>query len=384
MPSSAEGAILVVDDNEANRRLAQSVLEDDGYRVVVARGGNEALECFDAERIGCVLLDVRMPGVDGFGVCEALRQRPGGAELPIIFLTALRDVETFERALRAGGDDFLTKPIRPAELVIRVESALKLRELRSTLREQYEVLKHQRDDLLRLQLHKERLMAFVIHDLKNPVGAMDLQAQLLLRDATLSAAARKGAEHIRSAASRLSRMILNLLDISRGDEGKLVPKVTQVNLAALVQRVEDDLELVARACEVRLESTVEGATVEADEELLARTLVNVMENAIRHAPPKSPVRLEARRDDRGLEIRIADLGRGIPPEVRAQIFEPFVRIEQHGEFSSRAGHGLGLTFCRLAVEAHGGSIRIQDGNPGAVFVLRLPQGPAGQLPARAR
>src|SRR5262249_56334444 len=131
------------------------------------------------------------------------------------------DVDTFDEALRVGADDFLTKPVRPAELIARVGTALKLRQMRVELREHYELLKHQRDDLLRLQLQKERLSAFLVHDLKNPVNSMDLHAQLLLRDQGLSARSRDSAAQIRSEARQLVRMILNLLDISKADEGKL-------------------------------------------------------------------------------------------------------------------------------------------------------------------
>jgi two-component system sensor histidine kinase/response regulator len=137
---------------------------------------------------------------------------PGGAGTPVLFLTALRDVDTFDRALRAGGDDFLTKPVRPTELVVRVQSALKLRRMSEELREHYELLKRQRDDLLRLQLQKERLTAFVVHDLKNPVNSMDLHAQVLLREKGLPATARDSATQIRTEARQLTRMILNLLD----------------------------------------------------------------------------------------------------------------------------------------------------------------------------
>src|ERR1700693_2345690 len=176
MPPDAEqptAKVLVVDDNEANRSLARSTLEDEGYEVILAAGGADGVDAFQNERPDCVLLDVRMPDIDGFCVCERIRALPHGPETPILFLTALRDVDTFDRALRAGGDDFLTKPIRPTELVVRVQSALKLRRLSAELREHYELLKHQRDDLVRLQLQKERMMAFVVHDLKNPVNSMD-------------------------------------------------------------------------------------------------------------------------------------------------------------------------------------------------------------------
>lgn len=174
--SQVNSKILVIDDNSQNRALAQATLEDEGYVVLLASSGEEGMTAFEAERPDCVLLDVRMPGTDGFAVCSRIRALPEGADTPIIFLTALRDVDTFDRALRAGGDDYLTKPVRPTELVIRVQAALKFRRMSAELREHYELVRRQRDDLIRLQLQKERLTAFVVHDLKTPVNTMDLHA----------------------------------------------------------------------------------------------------------------------------------------------------------------------------------------------------------------
>jgi len=238
--------ILVVDDNEANRALAKSALEDEGYAVILRSGGAAGVEAFRTEHPDCVLLDVRMPDMDGFAVCEAIRALPSGPETPILFLTALRDVDTFDRSLGAGGDDFLTKPIRPAELIVRVQSALKLRRLRVELREHYELLKHQRDALMRLQLQKERLTAFVVHDLKNPVNAMDLHAQVLLRERGLPAQARESATEIRTAARQLNRMILNLLDLAKADEGLLAPQRSEVDLSGLVRDVFAELAIAAQ------------------------------------------------------------------------------------------------------------------------------------------
>jgi signal transduction histidine kinase len=371
-PDLTQTTVLVVDDNEANRSLARHALEDEGYRVVVAKSGQEGLALFAAEAPDCVLLDVRMPDLDGFAVCERIRALPGGADTPVVFLTALRDVDTFDHALRSGGDDFLTKPVRPTELLIRVQSALKLRKLSSELREHYDLLRHQRDSLLRVQLQKERLMAFVVHDLKNPVNAMDLHAQLLARDASLPETARDSAAQIRIAARRLGQMILNLLDISKADEGKLVAKKTPVKLEALATRVAAEIEIAARARGCRLEVTLHASHVDADEDLLERTLVNLMENAVRHAPKGSTVRLTSRREGPTVELHVADAGSGIPEAMRESLFDPFVQLGGDGQPPSRGGRGLGLAFCRLAVQAHGGRIWIEDANPGAVFVLALP------------
>jgi two-component system sensor histidine kinase/response regulator len=378
MSPSAENpsaTILVVDDNEANRALAKGTLEDEGYRVLLARGGAEGIAVVETEQPDCVLLDVRMPDMDGFTVCERIRALPRGGKTPILFLTALRDVDTFDRALRAGGDDFLTKPMRPTEIVVRVQSVLKLRRMDVELREQYALFKHQRDDLLRLQLQKERLTEFVVHDLKNPVNAMDLHAQRLLRDKELPAGARQSAMEIRSQARQLTRMIHDLLDLSKADEGQLSPKRSNVDLRALVEAVIAELGVNAESRKVRLRSAVETDRIYADEDLFRRTMTNLIENAIRYAPRETSVNVTARGDAEGTDLRVADAGAGIPVEMRERVFNPFVQIESGDRVAARGGRGLGLTFCKVAIEAHGGHIWIEDAAPGAVFCMRLPNGP---------
>ena len=157
MPQSKQPDILVVDDNAENRALAQATLEDEGYQVRLAQSGEEALRLIQERAPDCVLLDIRMPGMDGFTVCARIRSLPHGQLTPVIFLTALRDVDVFDRALRAGADDFLTKPIRPTELTVRVQTALKLGRMNAELREHYELVRKQRDDLMRLQLQKDQM-----------------------------------------------------------------------------------------------------------------------------------------------------------------------------------------------------------------------------------
>ncbi|WP_437605206.1 response regulator [Sorangium sp. So ce834] len=367
--------VLVVDDNEQNRALAQATLEDDGYEVVLAVTGEEGIQQFERHRPDCVLLDVRMPGMDGFAVCARIRALPGGESTPIVFLTALRDVDTFDSALRAGGDDFLTKPVRTSELLARVQAALRLRRLGAELREHVELVRQQRDALMRLQLQKEQLTAFVVHDLKNPVSSMDLHAQFLLRDRALPEPARDSARQIRDQARSLLRLIYNLLDISKSEEGRLAPERARVDLRALVHEAFAALDLRASSGSVALREAVEAPAVQADPDLLRRTLENLLENAILHAPAGSAVTVSAAKDGDAVEIRVADAGPGVPAEMRARVFDRFVQLGGGDEALHRAGRGLGLAFCKMAVEAHGGTIRIEDNAPGAIFCVRLPDDP---------
>jgi signal transduction histidine kinase len=370
--SQKQPTILVVDDNADNRALAQATLDDEGCRVVLAATGEDALTAFQAERPDCVLLDVRMPGMDGLEACSRIRALPGGADTPIVFLTALRDVDTFDRAIAAGGDDFLTKPVRPNELVARVQAAVKLRRMNAELREHYDLVRHQRDALMRLQLQKERLTAFVVHDLKNPVNSMDLHAQLLLRASELGDSSRESVKHIRTEARSLLRLVLNLLDISKSEEGLLEPKLTRVELEPLVGEVIEAFELRAKSSGVALRHVLEARTVVADPDLLRRIIENLLDNAIRHAPEGSGVALSSTHLDGAVEIHIADAGAGVPEAMREKIFERYVQVESREHPAERASRGLGLAFCKLAVEAHGGSIRVEDAHPGATFCVRLP------------
>ena len=364
--------ILVVDDNEQNRMLLEATLEGEGHESILASGGEEALRAFEEKLPDCVLLDVRMPGLDGFAVCERMRALPGGKDVPILFLTALRDIETFDRALLAGADDFLTKPIRPTELVVRVKSALKLRRLGVDLRDHYELIRRQRDDLTRLALQKDMLMAFVIHDLKNPIGSIDLFAQSLVRDRGLPQDARDTAADIRGATRQLMRLIHNLLDISKSEEGKLKPRRAPLDLRALLEDIRESFEVQARAAEVTLATAVAVPTLTADQDLIRRVIENLTDNAIRHAPRGSAVRLDAERVGEMTELRIVDQGAGIPVEMRDKIFDRFVQLDASAGPASRSGRGLGHTFCKLAVEAHGGRVWVEDAAPGTSICVSLP------------
>jgi len=362
------GTVLVVDDNAENRALAQATLDDEGIRVELASTGEEGLAAFARERPDCVLLDIRMPGLDGFATCERMRALPGGDRAAIVFVTAQREVGAFDRAHAAGGDDFITKPFRPAELVVRIQTAMRLRRMAAERGELSVELKRQRDELQRLQLHKEQLAAFLVHDLKNPVHIIELQAQRVLRNREADARSRDSALKIHDTTRSLMRMITDLLDIEKADAGQLAPSRCDVGVRELVDGAVEELQTTAASASVALTTQVDAGSTHVDRELLHRVLVNLVENAIRHSPDEGRVDITARDTPGGLELRVRDAGPGIPEALRARVFERFVTT---GEGSTRTNRGLGLAFCKIVVEAHGGNIWIEDASPGAVFCVRI-------------
>jgi len=358
--------ILVVDDDPKITQLLKRVLSLEGYSVQTASSGADGLDEARSQDPDLVILDVLMPGMDGIEVCTRVRAQPGGARIAILFLTAERDVATFDRALAAGGDDFVTKPFRPGELVARIHTAIRLRELTAVADSSVHELKQQRDVLHRVQLEKDQLTQFLVHDFKNPVNAIQLQAQRVLRSAS-DPRALDAAEKITVESRMLTRMITDLLDLGRADEGRLVPARASVIIPDLVAATLDELRPRATAANIELAPDVSVDAADLDRDLVHRVLANLVDNAIRHAPEHSKVTIAARPSAAGIELRVTDQGEGVPEELRPHVFDRYV-----SQSTSRTSRGLGLAFCRVAVEAHGGRIWIEDAEPGAVFAIELP------------
>jgi signal transduction histidine kinase len=380
-----QATVLVVDDNLQNREVAEGHLVGAGYLALQAASGEDALALLATSRPDLILLDVLMPGMDGFETCRRIRALPGGAGVPILFLTALGDLGTHKAALDSGADDFLTKPINRTELLIRVRSLLRIRELSDELQRNYDVIRDQRDALLAAQRQKEELTALIVHDLKNPLSSILSNVQFCVGQKGLGTEEREALRDVLRASQSMVRMVMNLLDVSRSEDGALVPRLAPFPLPALLdevcsemgRRVEDkDQKLVLRvAPEV-------GALV-ADRDLVRRILENLIDNAYKYGPRGADIGVEAVAvpADHGhsaagsagtVEIRVRDQGEGIPEPFRLKIFEKYARVDDKPAHEVRNSHGLGLVFCRRAVDVHGGRIWVEDNAPrGSCFHVRL-------------
>ena len=366
--------ILVVDDQLENRQALDTALTSTGYAVVQAETGEEAIARFENGDIDLVLLDVVMPGIGGFETCRRIRALRSGVETPIIFLTAMTDAGTHIKVKDLGAADFIGKPVNRTELLMRVRSLLWMRRLTEDLRQGHELIRSQHDALIRAQQRKEELINLVVHDLKNPIASILANAHFLVRESNLSEDARDASRDIHEAADSMQRMVLNLLDISRSEEGALIPKLSDVDVPSLVEEVMGVMNRQAndrqQKIDVSLSSDVKRNVVDRD--LLLRLLENLLDNALKYSPPGGTINLEATATNGYLDFCIRDQGPGIPGAYRERIFEKYVQLEETATSLARTSRGLGLVFCRLAAEAHGGRIWVEDNQPkGAAFRVRL-------------
>jgi len=372
-PPKHAPTVLVVDDNAANRQVAEGHLVAAGYAVQLAESGEQALAAFQKRPPDLVLLDILMPGWDGFETCKRLKALPEGREVPIVFLTALGDLTSHQKALENGADDFLIKPINRTELLIRVRSLLWVKRLKDELSNGYDLIRSQRDALLHAQRQKEELSALVVHDLKNPLTGILVNARFLITEPSIQGDPREALRDIVTSAEAMHRMVMNLLDISRSEDGTLVPKLGVVELGPLIEETCGTARRRMEERKLKLTLELSAQTVRADRDLLQRLLENLIDNGIKYTPTGGGIEVETRREADGqVLIRISDTGQGVPPAQRERIFEKYVRVEESGE-AARSSRGLGLAFCRLAVEAHGGRIWVEDHVPqGTSFCVRMP------------
>ncbi len=226
--------------------------------------------------------------------------------------------------------------------------------------------------LLELQQQKEAASALVVHDLKSPAFALMLAASLRLKAPDLRPADGRCWSRVLSSAEHIHRTALNLLEIAASRDGKLAPRPVAIDVSGLFAEVRELLlpQAEKRGQSIELCPRVPPGALRADPDLLRRVLQNLVDNALQYGPSHSTVRLEARASAEWVECAVGDEGPRIPPHLREHIFERYVRA---ADGANKTGHGLGLTFCQLAVEAHGGAIWIEDNEPrGNRFCFRLP------------
>ena len=415
MDQARQASILMVDDRRENLLALESMLTGPRHHLVTATSGREALRCLLDADFAVILLDVRMPEMDGFETAELIRKRQRSRHTPIIFLTAHRSDELqVQRAYALGAVDFLEKPVVSEILKSKVGVFVELFTRSEAMKRQAYLLweagqrEHERDlqearrrweaDQLQAQMEREKqhaqelresfeklqalehlrdeLTRMIVHDLRTPLTSLLSGMQSLDMLGDLNDAQQEFVGMAVAGGQALLRMINDLLDVSKMEDGSMKLEYEALRPAEVADVALKQMASLykEKGLKLRTEIPEDLPEIRADREKLERVLLNLLGNAVKFTPRRGTISLSVRPKSRGgtVEFAVRDTGEGIPREAFDRIFEKFGQVE-----SRKAGRamstGLGLTFCKMAVEQHGGRIWVESElGKGSTFYFTLP------------
>jgi signal transduction histidine kinase len=387
--------ILIVNDDPASLFALASLLarwaEDNGCTVLTARSGEEALRQVLHHEFAVILLDVNMPGMDGFETAEAIHSRPRSAAIPIIFITAyLADEMHRLKGYEKGAVDYLFTPVIPqmlqAKVGVFVAMARKTLELQShaealrnrthelsTLNARLEQEKRERETAVMQNKAKDEFLAMLGHELRNPLSAISSAATLIGLDGVSPENALRARQIIGRQCDHLSRIVDDLLDLGRVMSGKILLERKRFDLSALLTTCMETLSATGRTRDytVRLDSMP--AWVHADPTRAEQIIINLLDNAFKYTAPGGVIEVSVGHDGGAAVLEVRDNGVGIAPDLLPHVFDVFVQGESSLD-RAQGGMGIGLALVHQLVGLHDGSIAaFSDGTgQGSRFVLRLP------------
>lgn len=369
-PTQSRGDILVVDDTIANLKLLAGMLRSEGYSVRPVSSGAQALRAAARRRPDLILLDITMPEMDGYEVCLRLKQDESLACVPVIFISALSELDNKVKAFASGGVDYVTKPFQLDEIKARVETHLGLRRLQQQVEARNAELAATNVALNQMQERRDELLHLIVHDLRAPLSGMLLSLSMLQEDLAdcMDDDGRQDLQAVADGARVLSDMVTDLLDINRMEAGDLPLELERQSARTLLDRAVQGLGGLMHHRIFTTQFDGEHMLV-CDGNVVRRILTNLVDNALKYSKSSDPIKVRVGRLGSFVHFEVKDSGPGIPPEFVDIIFDRFGQVGGPNG-GQRASSGLGLAFCKLAVEAHGGCISV-DSTEGAGTVFRF-------------
>ncbi len=361
--------ILIVDDDRLNIRILGGILKTEGYVLADASSGEAAIKAYPEIRPDLVLLDVVMPGINGFDTCRALRAEHGEDCAPIIFITAKTASDDIVEGLSAGGLDYLPKPFQAREVLARIRTHLVNRQLV----EQQKSLVAQ---LSKANEAKNKFLGMAAHDLRNPLASIRGLAEFL-RDGVvgeLTADQVDLVNTIHSASQSMLVMVNELLDVATIESGELKIQVSEQNLSDLVEKSVflANIEAAKKKTLIEFESAATPVIAHLDPAKIQQVVDNLLSNAVKYSPPGSLVRAVLTCGDSAALLAVRDQGPGIPEGERDKLFKDFGQLSTKPTAGEKST-GLGLAICRKIVDAHRGTIAAENlPEGGCEFRVSLP------------
>jgi signal transduction histidine kinase len=366
---------LLVDDLDDNLLSLEALLRRDNLVLLKARSGEEALELLLVHDVALGLLDVQMPGMDGFELAELMRGNERTRNVPIIFLTAsTTDNQRKFRGYEAGAVDFIQKPIEWDILRSKANVFFDLYRQKQQIADQRDRLEAYAETLTRSDRYKDQFLAILAHELRNPLTPLRMGLDVLRGHPSP-----ERVEQIHGVMDRqlvhLVRLVDDLLDVSRVSQGKITLQRQKVTVADIVHAaLEASHPLIDGGRHaLRVDVSPQPMWLEGDKTRLVQVVGNLVNNAAKYTPTGGQLGVEAFREGDEVVIVVSDNGMGIPASMQANIFELFTQVGEHLT-RSQGGLGIGLALVRQLVGMHRGSIAVSSGGEGqgSRFTVRLP------------
>lgn len=359
--------VLIVDDIPVNIHLLGHILESEGCVVYAVTDSLQAIEHAIKHTPDVILMDIRMPVMDGFSVCIALQQNEHTRAIPVIFITALSSIDNIIKGFECGAVDYLVKPLKQQEVLIRVKTHLKNKKL-------LEEVKRQKANAIAANQLKDKFVSLVAHDLRAPLVSQISCLSTMLHDPHTHFPPQYTAHMqllIQNAQTQL-HLIDNILNMNRLQSGSMKLQKMQLDLHMVVNSALQELALTAAAKQIELHNQVPINTVAlVDGMLFKEVCKNLVSNAIKFSHLTSPVTLQATVNTDAIIIVVKDQGVGMDAKTQAALFS-LGNISLPGTLGER-GTGLGLSYCQDIMHAHGGHIAVESSpNRGSAFYLHLP------------
>lgn len=377
-PDATRKQLLIVDDTPDNLRLLAALLADKGYLIRKALSGAIALKSVEQAPPDLILLDINMPDLNGYELCEQLKANPKTQEIPVIFISALDDVLDKVRAFRVGGSDYIAKPFQGEEVIARIEHQLTIQSQKQQL--QAEIQERQRaEQSLQVYLH------VVSHDLRNPVLGMSMILKNFFRSASEASVVmpRSVLERMAQSCDRQLALINSLVATQQFEVGAIVPQKQPLILADFLENFQAEWEplLAQHQAQLRIALPSPLPPLWADHNLFWRVVENLVANALKYNAAPLTITIGAQvQANKQVRCWVQDNGIGIPSGLADKLFE---RYQRGDPAQGTLGLGLGLYLCRQIIEAHGGQIGVlAQTEPGATIWFTLPFTPGWDADSR--
>ena len=361
--------IMIIDDDRMNIKILGNILDTEGFVTKDGGSGEEALTLYDEFKPDLVLMDVVLPGIDGFAVCRELRTRHGDNAAPVIFITAKTESDDIVEGLAAGGVDYLPKPFRRKESLARIRTHLQNKLL-------IESQKALVDQLKTANQAKNRLLGMAAHDLRNPLASIRGLAEFLC-DGTVGQLTPDQldlANTIFETSQSMLTLLNELLDVATIEAGELKIHKEPHNLSELVEKAVylNNINASKKNTKIVYTQPFEVPIVRVDHAKIKQVMDNLLSNAVKYSPPGSTVNVRISGFHPAYTVAVQDQGPGIPENERHQLFKDFATLSSKPTGGEKAT-GLGLAICRKIVEAHRGAITATNlPQGGCEFSIMLP------------